>query len=888
MNLNDFTSRTALQRDDYLGGHRGTSMISGTKPESKWTAERVAGYMGQTVKTIADLKAIVVTNLVTGHSVRVLGYYAPGDGGGKRVHYDSTSTATDDGGAYHTPNSGGVGRWLTDFDSILNVRQWGAKGTGLVDDDDTAAVENAINYANGRSLFFPAGNYRVTDTLDLSIWKYRLVGEKSERGCNADSLGGAGFVTTRITFAPVDTTKPLVKRADATANYASVIGPFLHENLFFNVGVANGFVFGDETIDPVVADGYVQKYVFGVGFHHCGLQAAAGVTLASNGRVVRSGRKLVWLTKCFETTFNDVSFYGADTQVRTWGCDKPTLKNIRCQGAAVPFDFNGSGTFSVQHVAESVQFEGWTFGAIVNRGVQLSVDKISLENAAGVGAGVVDLTAVYGHTAAVVAGSASLVFSSDMTDILHAGLSVILLSDGTNSDYCLVKTVAGTAVTIEANHKFTWSLGAANVTRIHGYGVLHNSAFATAVSNSHGGGFLNTPVFLWCVTQGQMLISNASAQAGSYGTIRSRVIGNVLPIYPEISGTQMSFNGCSPLVCADPNHPWVSVTNWKDSQGSEQGYVPSQIRANGADNFEQFSKVKRRWVLTPKTTGTELNSSNLTTIKRIAGDTNSGEMIWAWYIAAGGSHNVADLSMPSVSSGYIRVVVRAKAVGGSASVGVLAVGNTESTIATLTVGTSWAVYDVVVPIPAAWVGARSIIAGLRFGVTTNPIYLAGAYVEDVPQAEQDFAAPATGSSLQLIGMRRQGSLECTKATATTICTLLTSALGSSANLVCGRLRLVATNRGSGEEGYAHEIAEYQFGISTHGGAVYRTAPSLVLKTQGGVNAGVITIDVVPSLVASGSDTLVKVTPAVTGSSAAGQTGVFLHWEIELMGSKPVF
>ena len=49
---------------------------------------------------------------------------------------------------------------------LVSVKDFGAVGDGVT--DDTAAIQAAINYCAGRTLYFPRGTYRCTDTLHIN------------------------------------------------------------------------------------------------------------------------------------------------------------------------------------------------------------------------------------------------------------------------------------------------------------------------------------------------------------------------------------------------------------------------------------------------------------------------------------------------------------------------------------------------------------------------------------------------------------------------------------------------------------------------------------------------------------------------------------------------
>lgn len=75
-----------------------------------------------TVNSIAELKTI--SNI---ESINVLGYYEKGDGGGGIFCWDTTSTATDNGGTIIQATGITTGRWKRVFSGAVNVKWFGAK-----------------------------------------------------------------------------------------------------------------------------------------------------------------------------------------------------------------------------------------------------------------------------------------------------------------------------------------------------------------------------------------------------------------------------------------------------------------------------------------------------------------------------------------------------------------------------------------------------------------------------------------------------------------------------------------------------------------------------------------------------------------------------------------
>lgn len=126
------------------------------------TFDPVTGsFIQNRLDNIAALTALAKSTLTNTDQYNVSGYYAQGDGGGGDFYYDSTSTATANGGTIFATDEGGSGRWYRIVDSIINVRQFGAKGDGTT--DDTAAIQAAIDAE--KTIYIPTGTYIVDHLL---------------------------------------------------------------------------------------------------------------------------------------------------------------------------------------------------------------------------------------------------------------------------------------------------------------------------------------------------------------------------------------------------------------------------------------------------------------------------------------------------------------------------------------------------------------------------------------------------------------------------------------------------------------------------------------------------------------------------------------------------
>lgn len=138
-----------------------------------WTEDNVTA--DDEVNTIAALSALAVPD--NGRVVVVHGYYAQGDHDGSKYIYDSSSTATADGGSVITPDSApATGRWLLVMNGEVSVRQFGAKGDFST--NDYAAIQAAIDALQARQtadtslsskgLYFPPGFYVVLSSLNFT------------------------------------------------------------------------------------------------------------------------------------------------------------------------------------------------------------------------------------------------------------------------------------------------------------------------------------------------------------------------------------------------------------------------------------------------------------------------------------------------------------------------------------------------------------------------------------------------------------------------------------------------------------------------------------------------------------------------------------------------
>lgn len=122
---------------------------------------------------ISDL--MTVSGAQQGDICTVLGYNDIGDGGGGQFYWDSSSSASLDGGLVFK-GSLLTGRWIRLYSEPISVRWFGA--TGKSDVLDTAGFQRSI--ARSRTVFVPSGNYLINETIEVNVPGFSFVGNGSD------------------------------------------------------------------------------------------------------------------------------------------------------------------------------------------------------------------------------------------------------------------------------------------------------------------------------------------------------------------------------------------------------------------------------------------------------------------------------------------------------------------------------------------------------------------------------------------------------------------------------------------------------------------------------------------------------------------------------------
>lgn len=111
------------------------------------------------VKNIAELKTRKGTSEST---VEVLGYYTEGDGGGGTFYWDNTSTETDNEGTIISVSTISTGRWKRNYNGVLNVKWFGAKGDSS--QNENTYINKAIIEGD---IFIPKGTFKINASIEV-------------------------------------------------------------------------------------------------------------------------------------------------------------------------------------------------------------------------------------------------------------------------------------------------------------------------------------------------------------------------------------------------------------------------------------------------------------------------------------------------------------------------------------------------------------------------------------------------------------------------------------------------------------------------------------------------------------------------------------------------
>ena len=174
-----------------------------------------------TVASVASLRATSVLTTVNGQYVQTAGYYSANDGGQGLYVWNSSSTATDNGGTVIQVTGVTTGRWLLSNAGTINVRQFGAYGDNS--HDDTAAIQSAINTAaasaaSPRTVWFPDGTYLISSSLTYTpAYNANPLLQGGVRFIGASRDGAIITSTTNIALLAIGTTNSNIVGMDISS-----------------------------------------------------------------------------------------------------------------------------------------------------------------------------------------------------------------------------------------------------------------------------------------------------------------------------------------------------------------------------------------------------------------------------------------------------------------------------------------------------------------------------------------------------------------------------------------------------------------------------------------------------------------------------------------------
>lgn len=692
------------------------------------------GPAGSTAPLLSDLKAAATTL----GRVSVFGRTALQDGyeGGFiwRTGNFTTQAASEPAEGIYVPSNYvavSAGCWVRDSDQILLTWFNPAADTAL-------ALERAINYAAGRKIKVPwnPSGYTVTRQLVITASSYHLEGDGPEEGAGA-YYNGPEYVRTAIKYNRASGITPMVAVSETGSTGDTIMGPFVHRNIAFVVTStqdASLFQFGDPNENPIVGGGTNPKYVFGVQFKGCSLTGVIGTYTTET--ITRSGATLIKMSKCFEGRIENNSFFGGDTQIEHYGCDKPLVGSNRFISGGIAINDKSNNAFQVQHTVQNNQFEYWGIAAI-SSSATLTGGSNRFENGNIVGGsdGIRTLTA----TATVTTDSDSLTFSSAVDNILFPDQSVIRLTDANGIEFnMLVKTVAGTAVTTWGDNTSipaSFAGTGKTVKRIHGMAVLYkpvmnvNSHGCTMVGNDHSSSF-DVAGYIYCAGRASMKVVGCTQVVGATSREHAIVCGNQFESASYLNGT-LTMVACDPSLVG--NHPLIRAIG----AGNTYGRTPLSEATSGPQGArdEERAKVLRSWNFVPGY-ATGVSSMHRKALEPHPGENFSftGEMVWAWRLFGDATlYTFIDCeakTLPSVGS--VRVRIRAKLDAGGTEFLVGWRGNGASSFRRVLVSGDWKTYTILLPVPTQLASTPTVARALRLNgkLSAGDVLIAGVVIEE--------------------------------------------------------------------------------------------------------------------------------------------------------------
>jgi hypothetical protein len=329
---------------------------------------------------------------------------------------------------------------------------------------------------------------------------------------------------------------------------------------------------------------------------------------------------------------------------------------------------------------------------------------------------------------------------------------------------------------------------------------------------------------------------------------------------------QMVLNSCTALLTPIVPSPLIRVINWNETYG---GGDESSTRRCGADTFDSLNKARRKWVYTPARFQVSANSNQNVTFKRVSGDAGTNQKVYAWYldstIAGGRSLYFYDDSIPSYTSGNLRILVRAKAVSAGTTLNLTAASNLGgASLRTLDLSTDWKTYSVSISVPAQWGSGGTVNRFLQLN-PSNDVYVAAVAILD-----EDPAADGTYVSNNVSKALAHKQISLTSGSGVVIAR-------SSGFPASFKIKAFGYNGGA-PNSYATVYGEFIVQTSNYGGTLAVLGVSTLFKQKHSVNSAVIDLDIAITAAVVSSQTEITATATLTG--AAGVTTSSFSFEIE--------
>lgn len=229
------------------------------------------------VDSVAALKALSVASVPNGAIIKTRGYYSTADGGAAEYVYNSASSATDNGGTVIAPTTG-PGRYLLQFDRVINVRQFGAKGDNTTDDTTALAAAVTASEDGTYPIYVPRGTYLITSTLNLN-GNFLLYGDCQGQGAASIYTGSGSAIRYAGAGVGIQVNNGTNKQTQQFAiRNLSVIG--YATDLVTKTG-SIGIAFGVASGTFLSCQGSVSD-VWVCGFTTCGINLVSGQGVSLN------------------------------------------------------------------------------------------------------------------------------------------------------------------------------------------------------------------------------------------------------------------------------------------------------------------------------------------------------------------------------------------------------------------------------------------------------------------------------------------------------------------------------------------------------------------------------------------------------------------------------